>query len=319
MSHYLTVVATFILSLGSACKLCDRPTHDEAVQCLSSMHARDISQLVGQQKIYISLSTSPKRLGRILPALRTLDLTHVEKIYLALPKLYRNQEAYGEIPQTLKDFPKLEIIAQDQDDLGPIMKMLPAVELVGKLDQNALVIAVDDDIGFPGGAINELIYYAILHPNAVISGWGNYAETFGILPSEWPSQGKATKAPFCGSRELSYCDTVEGWRGIVYRPRLVNTKRLREVAQLSKACRTSDDLVVSHVLAESGIEKIRVVNHFYPDIHRFEASEDDGALHKINLNIPGWSPRPSIDAKFSGTTNSERYQRCVLDIRLQVK
>src|SRR3989338_3295092 len=173
-------------------------------------------------------------------------------------------------PRSFWSRAKIEIIARDQKDLGPIMKMLAAIERVGSTDPNAIIISVDDDVGFPKGAINELIYYAGLFPNAVVSGAGNYAETFGILPEEWPSQGKAISSPFCGSGEMSYCDTVEGWRGIAYRPRLVNIPRMKEIAQLSKACRTSDDLVISYVLSESSVDKIRVSNKFFPDIHRFE-------------------------------------------------
>lgn len=307
---------TVFLTLQS-CTLCKSDNHEESIQCLNSMPKRNLSSV--PNKVYVSFSTSPKRVSKLMPMLRTLDLEHIEKIFVALPEKYRGTEEYGRIPQELLDFPKIEIIARDQKDLGPIMKMLAAIEKIGATDPDAIVISIDDDTGFPKGAVNELIYWANLFPKAVISGAGNYAEMFGILPEEWPSVGKATSAPFCGSGEMSYCDTVEGWRGIAYRPRLVNIPRMKEVAQFSRACRTSDDLVISYVLAESGVDRIRVVNKFFPDIHRFDSNSDEGALHKIKLDIPGWKPRPSVDSKFSGTTNSERYQRCVLDIRSKIK
>lgn len=312
-------ILLIILSGLVSCSLCDTTNHEEAIKCLNSLPKRELTSV--PDKVYVSFTTSPDRLSKLLPMLKTLDLEHVEKVYLALPEKYRETQDYGTIPKEILDFhfPKLEIIARDKKDLGPIMKMHATIEKVGKTNPNAIVISVDDDIGFPKGAINELIFYATLFPNAVISGAGNYAETFGILPAEWPAHGKAKHAPFCGGSEISYCDTVEGWRGIAYRPRLVNLDRMKEVAQYSKACRTSDDLVISYVLAESGIEKIRIVNKFFPDIHRFEFGSGEGALHKIKLDIPGWSPRSSVDSKFSGTTNSERYQRCVLDIRSKIK
>lgn len=296
-----------------SCTLCKADNQEATIQCLNSMPKRSLSLV--PEKVYISLTTSPKRVSKLMPMLKTLDLEHIEKIFIALPEKYRDTEKYGPIPQELLDFPKITIIAQDKKDLGPIMKMLAAIEFIETTDPNAIVISVDDDVGFPNGAINELIHYANLFPKAIISGAGNYVETYGILPEEWPSIGKATRAPFCGSGEISYCDTVEGWRAIAYRPKLVNIPRMKKLAQLSKACRTSDDLVISYVLAESGVDRIRVSNKFFPDIHRFDSNSDEGALHKIHLNIEGWSPRPSLDSKFSGTTNSERYQRCILDIR----
>ncbi len=311
------ILIAILLGCISCGGLCDTDNHDEAIQCLNNMPKRSLASV--PDKVYISFSTSPKRVSKLMPMLKTLDLEHVEKVFVALPEKYRDTEEYGPIPEELLNFPKIEIIARDQKDLGPIMKMLPAIEKIGSTDPNAIVISVDDDVGFPKGAINELIYYANLFPKAIISGAGNYAETFGILTEEWPELGKAQKAPFCGSGEISYCDTVEGWRAIAYRPRFVNIKRMKEIARLSKACRTSDDLVISYVLAERGVDKIRVVNRFFPDIHRFEFGSEDGALHKIHLNIEGWSPRSSVDSRFSGTTNSERYQRCVLDIRSKVK
>ena len=274
-----------------------------------------VQDYLKNHKVYVSFSTSPKNLSKLLPMLRTLDLELVEKIYLALPEKYRNTQEYGPIPPEILNFTKLEIIARDQKDLGPIMKMLPAIEKVAALDPYALVISIDDDTGFPKGMVNELIYYSVLYPNAIISGAGHYAKFFGISPEEWPAQGRTTQAPFCGFGEISYCDTVEGWMGIAYKPHLVNTERIKQIAALSKACKTSDDLVISYVLAESGVERIRTVNSYFPHIHRFAFEEHEGALHKTTIETPGWSPRMSVDGFFSGSTNSARYQRCVLDIK----
>src|SRR3989338_6515814 len=312
------MIKVLLLDFGflflQACTLCKDSSVDGTIQCLNNMPVRDIDShpavknYLQKHSVIISFTTSPERLKNLTPMLRTLDTTHVSHIWLALPKQYKNKEDYGVIPEEISKFPKLEIIARDQYDYGPITKMLPAIEKIKALDPDALVISVDDDTGFPKGMINELIYYSILHSNSIVSGAGNYVEIFGILPEEWPGLGKAQKRPFCGNAELSYCDTVEGWKAIAYKPRLVDTERMKQIAGISKACRTSDDLVISYVLAESGVEKIRITNNYFPDIHRFESGHDEGALHNIRLDIPGWSPRPSIDCKFSSTTNSERYQ-----------
>ena len=309
------------LVLLQSCTLCKDSTLEGTIQCLNNMPVRDIdsdpavTSYLQKHPVIVSFTTSPERLKNLTPMLRTLDTTHVTHIWLALPKQYKNEEDYGPVPEEILKFPKLEIIARDQFDYGPITKMLPAIEKISSLDPDALVISVDDDTGFPKGMINELIYHSILHPHAVVSGAGNYVEIFGILAEEWPTGSKAKRTPFCGHADLSYCDTVEGWRAVAYKPKLVNVERMKQIVRLSKACRTSDDLVISYVLSESRVEKIRITNKYLQDIHRFDSESDKNALHLVRLNIPGWSPRPSIDARFSGTSNSERYQRCVLDIR----
>ena len=165
--------------------------------------------------------------------------------------------------------------------------------------------------------INESIYHVAEYPGTIFSGWGNYVELHGIIASEWPKEGKAYKSPLCGSGPFTYCDTVEGWRGIAYRPRLVNTNRLRELANISKACRTSDDIVISYVLAESGYDKVRINNKYNRNFVQFKSNYDPGALHKVKIEKPGWTPRKSVDNFYGwsqNSTNPERYQRCVLDI-----
>lgn len=317
----MKLVFIFSLFYLQACTLCKSSDVNSTIECLNSLQTRDIvsesqvSDYLQKHPVIISLTTSPTRLTTLIQTLRTLDTSHVTHIWLALPKQYKNKEDYGSVPAEVQNFPKLDTIARNQSDLGPISKILPALEKAKELDPDAIVISIDDDAGFPKGAINELIYHAILFPHAVVGGSGNYAEFWGIQRNEWPTSGKATKEPYCGASGVSYCDLIEGWRAIAYKPRLVNIERLKKLSQLSKACRTSDDLVISYVLAESGVDKIRVSNAYYQDIHRFETGSDEGALHKIHLHIPGWSPRHSVDAFFDReSTNSERYQRCVLDI-----
>ncbi|MEI6791537.1 MAG: hypothetical protein WCK42_10185, partial [Myxococcaceae bacterium] len=163
-----------LLLILQACEVCKIADDEKAIQCLNNMPRRDLAShpqvqdYLKNHKVYVSFSTSPKNLSKLLPMLRTLDLELVEKIYLALPEKYRNTQEYGPIPPEILNFTKLEIIARDQKDLGPIMKMLPAIEKVAALDPYALVISIDDDTGFPKGMVNELIYYSVLYPNAII-------------------------------------------------------------------------------------------------------------------------------------------------------
>ena len=146
------LVALFTLA-NTGCNTCDNLSDDDAIECLARQPVRDLRtsskamRYLEKHKVYVTMTSSPSRLGKLESTLKTLDLEHVEKVFLALPKLYRNKEPYGlkSVKPILAKDPKCEIIAQDEEDLGPIMKMLPAIERVAKLDPDALVITVDDD------------------------------------------------------------------------------------------------------------------------------------------------------------------------------
>ncbi len=322
----MKLLLTMIILGVVGCKLCDKGSKDQVVQCLQEMPSENLfayapTRLYLQKhKVYVSYTTSPERLRDSIWMLRTLDLLYVEKIFLAIPKLYRNKDPYPEIPPEILNFPKLEVIAQDQEDLGPIMKILPAIEKVRPLDPDAIVISVDDDIGYQKGTFGQLIKYAVLYPDAIIAAAASYAELFGIKPYEWPHDDMTRKAPYCGNIGLSYCNIVEGYRGIAYKPRLFNSNKMAEMTRSSKSCRTSDDLVISYVLALDKIPRIRIANDFVYDVHRFDFGEDGNALHKApKSKADNWNPNWSWEAMIASTTHSERYQRCVYEYKLKVK
>lgn len=307
-------------------EFCQKSSKEETIQCLRAQPKENIlatpavKSYLDHHKVYISFSTSPSRLPNSIWMLRALDLEYVDKIFLALPKMYRNWEPYDHIPDEIKNFPKLEIIAHDQEDLGPIMKILPAIEKVLALDPDAIVISVDDDIGLQFGSLGQLIKYAVLYPDAVIASAGSYAELFGIMPEKWPHDEMTKKKPYCGSGPFSYCNIIEGYRGIAYKPRLFNTTKMKEMTKSSKSCKTSDDLVLSYVLALDKVPRIRIANKFVYDVHRFDFGEDLNALHKTpKTQADSWNPHWSWEAFIANTTHSDRYQRCVYEYQLKLK
>lgn len=309
--------------------LCSKPNIADTIHCLRQMPKEDILAIpavksyLEKHKVYISLTSSPDRLPEIIWMLKTLDLEHVEKIYLALPEKYKNKEPYGPIPAEIEHFPKLEIIARHERDIGPATKIFYALKLVAERDPDAIVISLDDDTGLPWGGVSQLIKYAVLYPDAVVGGSGRYAKLFGISheEGEWPDDAMTQKAPYCGHGEVSYCNVLEGYKGIAYKPRLLNIGQVAKLAEISKSCLASDDLVISYVLALNHVDRIRISHpvYFY-QVNQFSVGFKPGALHKMpNAYTDGWKPRWSWANAVGVSLTADRYQRCGHEIKNQIK
>ena len=140
---------------------------------------RNINKLVASKKpkIYISLTSNPLRLKNIPLMLSFLDLTHVYQIHINLPKYYRNKKK-GVYSQKEIDYIKsldsrIKVYRLDKD-IGPITKILPTLKRVR--DNKAIIISLDDDVGYPRSIINELIYFTYKNPKAI---WGGEGFNFG--------------------------------------------------------------------------------------------------------------------------------------------
>lgn len=270
------VLGGFLLLLGSCHPCWDQKGNSEILQCLNNYPVEDIlanpkvAAHVSQHKTYVSLTTSPKRLSKIHWALKTLDLTYVDTIYLALPEKYKDKEEYGPTDRLEKMFPKLKIIRR-KIDLGPIMKLLPAVEEVQALgDLEARVITIDDDTAYPKGMIGQLIKESVLK-NAVIAGSGEHSANFGLHPY-WPQTNSIVPA----------IDIVEGFGGVAYPAKYVDVDRTTKVSQMGtgKVCLTSDDVTISWVLAENRVPRFTIKNQFFPGVRQFDFGFEGDALHQ---------------------------------------
>jgi len=259
-----------VLVTCASCEPCAGNSDEDTVLCLRGLPKEDIlqdqaiKQYLSKHRVYVSLSTSPTRISKLLPVLQTVDTEYVENILLALPQRYRNKEdGQYVIPPEIANFPKLKIIRRDQD-LGPIMKLIPAVEEVKASDPEAIVITIDDDTGYPAGVFGQLIKAAIkqetvsaaIARNLDISGLDRYQ----LMPSK-----TLLSKPECYSgHEISYCDLVFGYAGVAYKAKWVNTDLLTTLSTLDPSCRTSDDLVISFGLALQNIPRVSVSNQYTP-------------------------------------------------------
>jgi hypothetical protein len=265
---------------------------------------KKIDNFLSKHEVIVSLTTSPLRLNKLVAVLSTLDYTHITKVNIVLPEKYGpKQERYDEMPENLVQFmeevPQVKIL-QVKKDLGPMTKMLPSI--TKSRDKKSLIISVDDDVAYPMGMINELIYQRIVkHPNTVLTMGESmpFFEEVGNMNRYWPE--KRNKRPFV--------DIVEGWSSILYSPDLVNTTCMKKLASLSKQCFLSDDFVISYALAISNKKRLSITNKYADDPIPYAYGAGEDALHAGR----GLGEKREYE-KHSDAINFEKYTDCLKTI-----
>jgi hypothetical protein len=234
-------------------------------------------QFLDKHKVYVSLTTSPKRIQYVPHVLRSLDLEMVEKIFIAIPERYGRDGSVYEIPQELLDFPKVQFL-RIPVDLGPITKLLPAAEYVQSMDPDSLIITIDDDVGYPKGMIAEYVHAIVQRDRTVVG-------MRGFDMSYWKIHDFAFPKPLSGPLgNHPQVQILEGFCGIAYRAKHVDVELMKHLSRKDRfpECFVSDDLVISFALALSKVDRVAVSTRFYnikkicPLKYGFEAD----ALHQ---------------------------------------
>ena len=280
---FLHLIALVILFLGACTpkkSICDYGTIEDQVKCLNSLPTESIPSFqkeLPNHDVYYSITTSPQRIPNLKYVLKTLDLSIPNAVFIVLPQKYRNKEPYNpkDIEEIQNYSDKIVILRPDKD-LGPIMKLVPAVEQVRYYTQKIgtkLVVTLDDDIGIPSGLPEQIIHTAWRHPGTAIGGSGQDA-------GFWSIHGFPHSQHHCKDGELSECDVLEGYHIVAYPVNRVNTEEIKRLSAMSKFCKFSDDLVISYVLATSGIKRYLIRNKFTENLLPFEFGLGEDALHK---------------------------------------
>lgn len=265
---------------------------------------KKIKNFLKNHEVHISLTTSPLRLPKILAVLATIDSTHIKNINIVLPDKYgKNKESYKQSDiDKISKFPKVKII-RTKKDYGPITKMLPVIRQVK--DPKSIIISIDDDVGYPIGMINEFIYQKVeKYPNAVVQSpdeGQDFRNDIGNFKKIFPSKTKPRKP---------YADLVEGWLGVAYSKKLVNDKEMEIIADLSKECLLSDDLVISYILSKHNVPVVKVDNKHLGLQLSYEYGAGADALHK-----GGGTGKVAKVGSFSDDFNKEKYEICLYDIK----
>lgn len=263
-----------------------------------------VQQYLADHPVVTTMTTSPQRLRKLAAVLATLDVTHLSAIFVVLPYAYgREEEAYASKDiATIKRFPHVRIL-RTKKDYGPLTKMLPVLRKMA--DKKAIVISIDDDVAYPFGMVNEVVYQkVVMHPTAVIEGGGSFFRRGDIRGFRhlWPEKKK---------KRSPHTDLVEGWEAVAYGPKEVapHTELMEQIADLSKSCYLSDDLVISFVLAKKGVKRVTINNKYSYDPHPYEYGTGEDALHRGQGAGAGLQASANSD-----DFNWRKYRKCLKDV-----
>lgn len=236
-----------------------------------------VKEFLAKHPVYISLTSSPSRIKHLPEVLESIDQGHVTGIILNIPDTYaRTGEQYS-IPDTVSQYPKLHIHRM-REDYGPISKVLPTVEWVMRRDPEAVIIAIDDDVAYPAGLVNEHLYTLIEKQQAVS------AANIRKLPERWA----VDKASLAGWPDSDY-HVVQGFASIAYRAKEFPASKMlqwleKEKQTGEKNCFLSDDLVISYGLAYAGVAAHKITTPYLATmlVKMFSFSQDKGAISQTN-------------------------------------
>lgn len=263
------------------------------------------------QRVHLSMTTSPSRLLKIHYVLRSLDLALVDKIFITLPLEFKRKHKYSIPIKLLKEFPKIQFLSISQD-IGPIIKGISAVEYMratkGPQSNNDIFIILDDDNCYAVNTIDTLVYYSLINPTSSISGYCLSFSFYGMSNFGYPfASFQSINGDHAFAKQI-----IEGYIGIAIRGYQVDVELFKAMTRRDlnpelSSCYLSDDLVMSFILSYEntqllGLEWEYVSDDMYGFIFRkdFHYFEDENALHLKNPD----------DSTVEESTIVVRYRMC---------
>ena len=223
----------------------------------------------------LTLTTSPKRIKHIQLVLNSLrnQVKSPDAIYINLPDQYRNRDTYT-IPDWLEDASDV-IILKGGEDLGPMMKILPVLDV--ETDSNTLLITFDDDVLYPSDIISKFYSAVKKCPNSAFGSRGfNFTNTRNNLE---PVRGNHVP-----------CHILQGYGACAYLRRHLDSRSIHNnLFSQPEAFRFSDDVILSNHIASRGISRFTL------------------ELSKSLGHMP-WGDEDSQSLKFVGGGTHRRYQ-----------
>jgi hypothetical protein len=211
-----------------------------------------------EDPIIVSMTTIPNRIEHIEPVLNSILNQSVapSKIYMNIPHVFTRENQEYIIPDFITNNDK--IIINRCEDLGPITKILPIVDVVQ--DPDILIVSVDDDILYHSTMIEDLLkVYRSKGGTCVVSG----TTGFGGIED--------------GTMKI---EQIEGYSGVLYKKKFLEDfdKSVFE----NSDCKYQDDCTMSRHLKNKGIPMFATEKEYeYRSKLTFtELSENEDAMYK---------------------------------------
>jgi hypothetical protein len=235
------------------------------------------------QNIVVSMTTTPQRILQIEPYIQTIlnQNVTISKVYLNIPHKFKRNNSNYDIPEWLKQHPKITILRTM--DYGPATKLLGLLEQI-QLRPDDIIITLDDDAVYPSNLVLHLAYKSLRNPKIAVGASGanimydanNDVDTKYLFGLEHRY------------KKSEYVDVLQGYAGIAYRAAFFDNS-IFALMEYPPECIASDDLYFAFYLAQRKIERYSIQNGFInaEKINwRNPLSTSSDALHRMQ-------PRPS--------------------------
>ena len=199
-------------------------------------------------KVVVSITTIPDRSKNIDNVLKNLSsFKNVDEIILNAPSYSDRFKATYKYPQNITHIPKVRI--NKCEDLGPVTKLLPTVELIGKDEPDTMIIILDDDINYSEDAINSIIKEKIERPNDIVCGkaWSYKKINDYIIPYTLPK---------------GYNDILQGYGIVAFNRSMFDDDFSDYIKAAMVKHRSVDDLMISGYMKSKGINIYKIFRPF---------------------------------------------------------
>jgi hypothetical protein len=276
-----------------------------------------VADNLGAQKLYLTMSTNPKRMKTLHYTLSTIDFSNIDTLFITLPFKYRNKFRYQISRKLAMKFNKIKFLSISSD-IGPLAKIIPAVEYVksvrGKLAEDDIFISIDDDNAYHTSMVNTLAYYSLIDKGSAFGASARKVKYWFMSPAGLPPY-QNVKMPALSALTKRPIDILEGYAGVSYRGRHFDIELIKNLVyednrnEIFTMCYTSDDLVISYFLAYNNVQlnQIPVKTTDYYNVKNrmsFPHADDDFALHLVDSKGAKIIQTPYV------YLNVEKYNSC---------
>lgn len=257
---------------------------------------RKVEKLIdlNQQRIVISLTTTPHRIDKIKDTLDSLLAQSIkaDQIYLNVPYHFQRDNIPYVIPSWLDKYPGVTI--NRVEDFGPITKLLPTLQL--EPDPATLILTVDDDVWYPRHVVRDLVHYALQHRDVAVSP----LNVSFALNADYELHDIVYRFKH-GAKGL----LVVGAAGVAYRSGFFAADFAELVGKMPKACTLADDLILSLYLWGNNVGLAQTTRHsLHPLIVPF-------TYKKLGY---GFAPDALSFAHDAFTANPQHYAACLREL-----
>lgn len=227
---------------------------------------------------YFTLTTTPSRIGKIKPTLKSLLHQSVKPraIILNIPAKSKKGELYT-IPKSISQHPN--IIIQRCDDTGPSTKLLPTLKRFEEQEEN--IIVVDDDQVYPRNLVSNYLEKQKIFSNHALClcGWQfpkGYDHKNRIILR---GSGLKFRHPISNIEDNTTVDIIQGASSYLVKPSFFG----QEVFDLIESAFYADDIWFSGQLAKNKIGKVVVkIDTPYCRLTSSNMSEKNSLKHNEN-------------------------------------